>query len=131
MTSLDFVDELDEYLADQPQAVRDAATDVEEYLRFLRVLASTRTGSKLRQKDAAVAMGTTQSAVSDLEAGRTDPQISTLMRYARAVGCRIRMVAAVEDVMKPASQEAWRNTARRHPAPRIHRERRLSVEEPE
>jgi transcriptional regulator with XRE-family HTH domain len=41
----------------------------------------------ISQAEVASAMGTTQSAVSDLERGATDPRLSTLQRYARAVGC--------------------------------------------
>lgn len=130
VASLDYADDLDRYIAHQPEVVRDAAADAEEYFRLLRSLASSRKDSRIRQKDAALAMGTTQSAVSELEGGRTDPQVSTLMRYARAVGCRVRLVAGAEDVMKPASQAAWQSTVRRRAAPRIHREHRRIVEEP-
>ena len=43
------------------------------------------------QRDVAAAMGTTQSAVSDLEQGKVDPRISTLQRYARAVGRTLQL----------------------------------------
>jgi transcriptional regulator with XRE-family HTH domain len=36
-------------------------------------------------------MRTTQSAISDLENGSTDPRLSTLQRYARAVGCQLEI----------------------------------------
>ena len=42
-----------------------------------------------RQRDVAEAMGTTQSAISELESGRVDPHLSTLQRYARAVGAQL------------------------------------------
>jgi transcriptional regulator with XRE-family HTH domain len=42
------------------------------------------------QKFVAKRMGTTQSAVSELEGGATDPRLSTLQRYARAIGCHLR-----------------------------------------
>src|SRR6266536_2798022 len=45
----------------------------------------------LAQKAVAAAMGTTQSAVSDIENGRVDPRLSTLQRYARAVERRIEV----------------------------------------
>lgn len=41
------------------------------------------------QREVAARMGTTQSAVSDLEQGRVDPRLSTLQRYVRAVGARV------------------------------------------
>jgi transcriptional regulator with XRE-family HTH domain len=43
----------------------------------------------LSQRKVAKAMGTTQSAVSEIEGGATDPRLSTMQRYARAVGARI------------------------------------------
>lgn len=45
-----------------------------------------RTRGALSQSAVAASMRTTQSAVSDLEHGRVDPRLSTLQRYARAVG---------------------------------------------
>lgn len=52
---------------------------------FLRLLAR-RQEKGLTQKDVAEAMGTTQSAVSDFESGDVDPRLSTIQRYADAVG---------------------------------------------
>lgn len=46
----------------------------------------------------AAAMGTTQSAVSDIENGRVDPRLSTLQRYARAVGGRLEIALRAKDV---------------------------------
>jgi transcriptional regulator with XRE-family HTH domain len=43
----------------------------------------------MSQKQVAQAMQTTQSAVSELEGGATDPRLSTLQRYARAVGAEL------------------------------------------
>ncbi|WP_165365058.1 helix-turn-helix domain-containing protein [Streptomyces sp. C] len=56
---------------------------------LLRRLASLRKVRRISQRTVAERMETTQSAVSDLESGATDPRVSTLQRYARAVGCRI------------------------------------------
>ena len=36
-------------------------------------------------------METTQSAISELEGGSTDPRLSTLQRYARAVGAHLQV----------------------------------------
>jgi len=55
-------------------------------------------------------MGTAQSVVSELEQGNTDPRLSALQSYARAIGCRLDL-ALVEDV-NDESGEAWQ--------PRIH-----------
>jgi predicted NBD/HSP70 family sugar kinase/transcriptional regulator with XRE-family HTH domain len=58
----------------------------------------------LAQKAVAAAMGTTQSAVSDIENGRVDPRLSTLQRYARAVERRIEVTLRGEDVANPSSE---------------------------
>jgi predicted NBD/HSP70 family sugar kinase/transcriptional regulator with XRE-family HTH domain len=57
-----------------------------EYLR--RTLVAARTGAG-NQTSIAEVMGTSQSVVSDIETGRVDPRLSTLQRYARAVGRRL------------------------------------------
>ncbi|XAS78303.1 ROK family protein (plasmid) [Dermatophilaceae bacterium Sec6.4] len=43
------------------------------------------------QSAVAKLMGTTQSAVSDLEKGRTDPRVTTLRRYAQALGLQLQL----------------------------------------
>lgn len=55
-------------------------------LRLLSLAKSTRKGQKLTQKRVATIMGTTQSAVSDLESGQADAYLTTWQRYARALG---------------------------------------------
>jgi transcriptional regulator with XRE-family HTH domain len=50
-------------------------------------------------------MRTTQSAISELEKGNTDPRISTLQRYARAVGAHIDLTL-IET--KPDGETRWR-----------------------
>lgn len=69
--------------------IRDAASDAEARLTLADALRAARRAAGLTQKDVAEAMGTTQSAISDLERGDTDPQLSTLQRYARATGARL------------------------------------------
>jgi transcriptional regulator with XRE-family HTH domain len=114
-----FTDELDELLRSQPAVVQDAAEDAEEYFRLMRTLTGVRKRSKSRQKDVAREMGTTQSAISDLERVRTDPQVSTLFRYARSVGCRVRMVASVEDVLRATGPHGWSQSVRPAAKPRL------------
>lgn len=106
------VDDLDLYLATQPEAVQHAADDAEEYFRLVRSMRAMRKDLRVKQRVVARAMGTTQSAVSELENFRTDPQISTLMRYARAIGARVRLLAAVEDSVRLEGPDAWRHSMR-------------------
>src|SRR4051794_36635076 len=81
-------DFLDERLADDPH-LRTALEDERQRSALLRGLIRKRTTAGMTQATVAKGMGTTQSAVSDLEAGSTDPRLSTLQRYARAIGCRL------------------------------------------
>lgn len=55
-------------------------------LAFGRLLAATRQDAKLSQRAVARAMGTTQSAVSEMESGLVVPTIETAIRYFVAVG---------------------------------------------
>ncbi len=84
-------DDLDEYLTDQLADPRFEAAFQDARVReaLLRSLLAARHLAQLTQGTVAEAMGTTQSAVSELEGGVSDPRLSTLQRYARAVGYRI------------------------------------------
>ncbi len=48
-----------------------------------------RTAAKLTQAELAERLGTTQSAIARLEAGRVSPSYATLGRYAEATGARL------------------------------------------
>jgi transcriptional regulator with XRE-family HTH domain len=63
--------------------------DAQARSRLLVSLVRCRSDKRLAQKAVARLMGTTQSAVSQLESGDTDPRLSTLQRYARAVGAQL------------------------------------------
>ena len=54
--------------------------------RLLRELAARRVEKGLSQKAVAKLMGTTQPALARLERGEIDPKLSTLERYAMALG---------------------------------------------
>jgi transcriptional regulator with XRE-family HTH domain len=73
------------------QEFRAHFEDAEARTRLLRDLLEVRHVCGKSQKSIAEAMGTVQSAVSDLEGGGTDPRLSTLQRYARAVGTKINV----------------------------------------
>ncbi len=74
------------------------AESAEEY-ELVRELLAARAKAGLTQEQVAASMGTTKSAVSRLEAvGKHSPSVSTLKKYARAVGCdvEIRLVSAAK-----------------------------------
>lgn len=57
-----------------------------------RKLTDARTRAGLTQESVAALMGTTKSAVSRLEAGgKHAPSITTLQKFADAVGCRLEI----------------------------------------
>jgi DNA-binding XRE family transcriptional regulator len=89
----------DEFLAraHKRKGFRDAYEELEDEYLLVRELLSARKQSGLTQEEVAASMGTTKSAVSRLEgAGKHSPSVSTLKKYARAVGCEveIRLVPA-------------------------------------
>jgi transcriptional regulator with XRE-family HTH domain len=64
---------------------------------LVRELLAARSRAGLTQDEVAKSMGTTKSAVSRLEAvGKHSPSVTTLKKYAQAVGCQveIRLVPA-------------------------------------
>lgn len=58
---------------------------------LLAQLAEQRRAAGLSQAEVAVRMGTSQPAVARLEAGEVDVRMSTVERYAAAVGVRLEM----------------------------------------
>src|SRR6266850_6484888 len=68
-------------------AIVDAAT---ERRRLLRELAHERESRGITQTAVAAEMKTSQSAVARIESGQADVKLSTLERYAAAVGKRVR-----------------------------------------
>lgn len=98
--------EIDEFLAD-PEA-KAAFEDAVARSDLAELMRKARKDSNLSQAEVAEMMGTTQSAVSDFERGETDPQLSTIQRYARAIGSKVRIVIsgqhAVTSIISPYSQ---------------------------
>ena len=71
---------------------RDAYQDLKEEYVLARLMLSARSKSGLTQEAVAGLMGTTKSAVSRLEAGgKHAPSLTTLKKYAQAVGCRLEI----------------------------------------
>ena len=75
---------------DPEQALADRLVQADDAL--LDALIAERKRRKLTQSDVGTAMGVTQSAVARIEAGERDPHLSTLRRYALAVGAEVRHI---------------------------------------
>ena len=83
-----------------------AYEDSEKEYLLVREMLSARSKSGLTQEAVAELMGTTKSAVSRLEsAGKHAPSITTLKKYAQAVGCDLR----VKLVPKSSPTKRWRS----------------------
>ena len=88
-------DDLDAYIA--KRATKNPAfpkmVDVAlKERRLLRELAAKRVEMGLSQKIVAALMGTTQPALARLERGEIGPKLSTLERYADALGQSIAVI---------------------------------------
>jgi DNA-binding XRE family transcriptional regulator len=71
---------------------RKEYTDLEEEYTLVRQMLAARSKSGLTQEAVAELMGTTKSAVSRLEAvGKHAPSLTTLKKYAKAVGCNLEI----------------------------------------
>ena len=77
-----------ELLAD-PE-VKAAFDAMENEFALARSLISARAEAKLSQQDVADRMKTTQSAVARMESGRHAPSMTSIVKYATAVGRTIR-----------------------------------------
>jgi hypothetical protein len=71
--------------------------------RLVAELTAQRQSAGLSQTEVAARMGTSQSAVARLEAGGADVRVSTLERYAAAVGSQISWQARLDS--RPGGQE--------------------------
>lgn len=95
----DDVLDLDQYLEDPAVAAQFEDAEARSSLRA--ALVAQRRSASLTQKDVARAMETTQSSISQFERGSSDPHLSTVQRYARAVGAWVVvevMLASPSDV---------------------------------
>lgn len=71
---------------------RKAYENLEEEYRLTREMLAARSRFGLTQEAVAELMGTTKSAVSRLEAaGKHAPSLTTLKKYAQAVGCHLEI----------------------------------------
>ena len=75
------------WLADPKFA--QAYTALDEGFELARTLIAARARAGLSQVEVAKRMHTSQSVVAQLEANSASPNLSTLRRYAAAVGCKL------------------------------------------
>ena len=87
-----FEDELDSHIAEslQDPEYRAASVDVDRRLSLIQCLISLRRRMGLTQAQVARRMGVGQSTVSGFETEGSDPRLSTVQRYARAVEAVVR-----------------------------------------
>jgi len=70
----------------------EAYDGLEDEYRLVRELLAARVNAGLTQEEVAASMGTTKSAISRLEGvGAHSPSVSTLKKYAKAVGCDVEI----------------------------------------
>jgi DNA-binding XRE family transcriptional regulator len=71
---------------------KKAYENLKDEYALTREMLAARSRFGLTQEEVAELMGTTKSAVSRLEAvGKHAPSVTTLKKYARAVGCRLEI----------------------------------------
>ena len=78
----------DEWFKD-PEFVREYEA-LEEEFALARALIQARANAGLTQEEVAQRMGTTQSVVARLEGGRSKPSTTTLTKFAKATGTKLR-----------------------------------------
>jgi transcriptional regulator with XRE-family HTH domain len=70
--------------------IRREAEAVDRDMNLIETLVSLRKDSGLTQREVAKRMGRTQPAVSDFERVGGDPHLSSIRRYALAIGANVR-----------------------------------------
>lgn len=71
--------------------VREEYAKADAEFSLIEAMITARRDAKLTQAELAQRIGTTQSAIARLEAGRISPSITTLRRYAEATGHQLRV----------------------------------------
>ena len=92
-------DEFDEYLAEQLKDPEFTAAWEDGNAReaVMDALVALRKHLGLTQTEAARRMGIRQPTLAKIEAEGSDPHVSTIFRYARALGTRLRMEIEQQD----------------------------------
>lgn len=89
MTKKDFLEEIAEERTKKNPEFAEMVEAALERRQLLRELAKRRARQGLTQEIVAERMRTSQSAVARMEAGEVDARLSTVERYAAAVGQRV------------------------------------------
>ena len=89
MVKKDFLDEIIEESTKRNPRFPEMLEAAQDRRRLLRELAAKREKAGITQKDVAAAMKTSQSAVARMERGEIDAKLSTVDRYAAAIGQRL------------------------------------------
>jgi DNA-binding XRE family transcriptional regulator len=85
--------------AKKREGFKKAYEDLEEEYALAKEMLSARARVGLSQEAVAEIMGTTKSAISRLEAaGKHAPSLTTLKKYAHAVGCHLEIKLVPEHV---------------------------------
>lgn len=94
-------DDLTRYVAEQEATdpeFKTARRHIAERHRLLDSLVNVRKRKKLTQQQVADRLGISQPSVAEFEGEASDPKLSTLQRYARAVGMRLVVLVAAAPV---------------------------------
>lgn len=89
----DFLDELIEARTASDPGFPELVEAALKTRRLVRALTDRRRALGISQTVIAARMGTSQSALARLEAGGSDPRLSTIERYAQALGEEVELRA--------------------------------------
>ncbi|CAN5754601.1 helix-turn-helix transcriptional regulator [soil metagenome] len=89
----DFLDELIELRTESDPGFPELVEAALSTRRLVRALSDRRRALGVSQTVIAARMGTSQSALARLEAGGSDPRLSTIERYAQALGEEVELRA--------------------------------------
>lgn len=89
----DFLDELIESRTARDPGFPELVEAALKTRRLVRALTDRRRALGISQTVVAARMGTSQSALARLEAGGSDPRLSTIERYAQALGEEVELRA--------------------------------------
>ncbi|EYT66876.1 helix-turn-helix transcriptional regulator [Curtobacterium flaccumfaciens pv. flaccumfaciens] len=92
--------------------VRRAREEAAIYAESVSKLAVARKDAGLSQAQVAERMNTTQSAISEIEAGRKDVRLTTLIRYAQAVQRSLEVIMTRRNA---AAEPLWEEVAEVRP----------------